>query len=88
MGKSNFIFIQDMSDEELEELLSAVVNRKLEKAREEEEAPSRYYTFSGEWYFGCWAKSKEEAERYLSEAPIEDFELNFERVEVEVNEGG
>ena len=86
MSKSNFIFIQDMSDEELEELLSAVVNRKLEKEREEKEAPSRYYTFSGEWYFGCWAKSKEEAERYLSEAPIEDFELNFERVEVEVDD--
>ena len=86
MGKSNFIFIQDMSDEGLEELLSAVVNRKLEKAREEEEKPSRYYTFSGEWYFGCWAKSKEEAERYMEEAPIEDFELNFERVEVEVND--
>ena len=90
MNKPNGIvlrdFVKNLTDDELGELLDAVVNRQLEKAREEEEAPSRYYTFSGEWYFGCWAKSKEEAERYLSEATIEDFELNFERVEVEVND--
>lgn len=78
--------IKYLTDEELGELLNEIVNRQLEKAREEEEAPSRYYSFSGEWYFGCWAKSKEEAERYMSEAPIEDFELNFERVEMEVND--
>lgn len=78
--------IQNLTDEELGELLNEIVNRQLEKAKEEEEAPSRYYTFSGEWYFGCWAKSKEEAERYMSEAPMEDFELNFERVEMEVND--
>ena len=78
--------LKSMTDEELGELLNEIVNRQLEKAREEEEAPSRYYTFSGEWYFGCWAKSKEEAERYMEEAPIEDFELNFERVEMEVND--
>lgn len=78
--------IKYLTDEELGELLNEIVNRQLEKAKEEEEAPSRYYSFSGEWYFGCWAKSKEEAERYMSEAPIEDFELNFERVEMEVND--
>ena len=78
--------IKNLTDEELGELLNEIVNRQLEKAKEEEETPSRYYSFSGEWYFGCWAKSKEEAERYMSEAPIEDFELSFERVEVEVND--
>ena len=78
--------IKNLTDEELGELLNEIVNRQLEKAKEEEETPSRYYTFSGEWYFGCWAKSKEEAERYMSEAPMEDFELNFERVEMEVND--
>lgn len=89
MNKSGIVlrdFVKNLTEEELEELLSAVVNRKLEMEREEKEAPSRYYTFSGEWYFGCWAKSKEEAERYMEEAPIEEFELNFERVEVEVND--
>ena len=78
--------IKNLTDEELGELLNEIVNRQLEKAKEEEETPSCYYSFSGEWYFGCWAKSKEEAERYMSEAPIEDFELSFERVEVEVND--
>lgn len=78
--------IKNLTDEELGELLNEIVNRQLEKAKEEGETPSRYYSFSGEWYFGCWAKSKEEAERYMSEASIEDFELNFERVEMEVND--
>lgn len=66
----------------LDELLDELVRRE----KKEEETPSRYYTFSGEWYFGCWARSKEEAERYMEEATIEDFELNFERVEMEVDD--
>lgn len=78
--------IQNLTDEELGELLNEIVNRQLEKAKEEEETPLRHYAFSGEWYFDCWARSKDEAERYLSEATIEDFELNFERVEVEVSD--
>jgi len=78
--------LKNLTDEELGELLDEIVNRKLEKEREEKETPIRHYAFSGEWYFDCLARSKEEAERYLSEATIEDFDLNFERVEMEVDD--
>jgi hypothetical protein len=78
--------LKNMTDEELGELLNEIVNRQLEKAKEEEEEPLHHYSFSGEWYFDCWARSKDEAERYLSEATIEDFDLNFERVEMEVDD--
>lgn len=81
-------FVKNLTDDELSALLEEVVNRQLEMAREEKEMPLRHYSFSGEWYFDCWARSKEEAERYMEEATIEEFELNFERVEVEVDEGG
>lgn len=84
--KMNLKEALNLSDEELGELLNEIINRKLEKECEEEEKPIRHYAFSGEWYFDCLARSKEEAERYMSEACIEEFDLNFERVEVEVED--
>ena len=77
--------MKNLTDEEIRIMLKDLTDIQKERQKEEEE-PEHYYTFSGEWYFGCWARSKEEAERYLSEASIEDFELNFERVEMEVRE--
>lgn len=77
--------LKNLTDKELNELLDEIINHQMERAREEE-TPLHYYTFSGKWSFGCWARSQEEAEQYMEEATIELFDLDLESVEMEVND--
>jgi len=45
-----------------------------------------YYTFSGAWSWGCWATSKEEAHDKFDNADLDEFDIDFSHVEIEVEE--
>lgn len=46
-----------------------------------------YYTFSGGWFWGCWATNEDEAYKKFNKADRDDFDINLNHVEVEVEEG-
>lgn len=46
-----------------------------------------YYTFSGSWSWGCWATNEDEARDKFDDADLNDFDIDFSHVEVEVEEG-
>ena len=46
-----------------------------------------YYTFSGMWSWGCWATNEEEARNKFDDADLDDFDIDFSHVEIEVEEG-
>lgn len=45
-----------------------------------------YYTFSGMWSWGCWAANEDEARDKFDDADLDDFDIDFSHVEVEVDE--
>ena len=45
-----------------------------------------YYTFSGVWSWGCWATNEEEAHDKFDDADLDDFNIDYSHVEVEVDE--
>ena len=44
-----------------------------------------YYTFSGVWSWGCWASNEEEARKKFDDADLDDFDIDCDRIEVEVD---
>lgn len=72
--------IQNLTDEELGELLDLIVNRQLEKAKKKE--PNYYYEFTGTWSYGVWAPNKEEAVECFKDACPEEFDLYTDEYEV------
>lgn len=75
--------LKNMTDEELGELLTELVNCQREKAKEIEDEPEHYYVFTGTWSWDIWAKSKEEAERCFKNAYTEEFEILTDEYKVE-----
>ena len=75
--------LKNLTDEELGELLNEIVNRQLEKEKEEIEAPQYYYEFTGTWSWGTWAKNKEDAVEQFKDAYTEDFEILTSEYKVE-----
>ena len=45
-----------------------------------------YYTCSGMWSWGCWAANEDEARDKFDDADLDDFDIDFSHVEVEVDE--
>lgn len=72
--------IQNLTDEELGELLDLIVNRQLEKAKKKE--PDHYYEFTGTWSYGVWAPNKEEAIECFKDSCPEEFDLCTDEYEV------
>lgn len=75
--------LKNLTDEELGELLNEIVNRQLEKAKEEIETPQHYYEFTGTWSWGTWAPNKEDAVEQFKDSCIEDFEILTDEYTVE-----
>jgi len=44
-----------------------------------------YYTFSGEWSWGCWATNEEEARRMFDDADISIIDIDCDNIEVRAN---
>ena len=51
------------------------------------EPEGMYYTFSGTWSWGCWATDEDEAKDKFNDADLNDFNIDFTHVEVEVEKG-
>lgn len=66
--------LEELSEEEIEKLLNLWTETKKQEPCPEEEK-EHYYEFTGTWSWGTWAKSKEEAEKYLKLSYAEDFDL-------------
>ena len=47
----------------------------------------KYYVFSGVWSWGCWATDADEARDKFDDADLDDFDIDFSHVEMEVEEG-
>lgn len=75
--------VENLTDEELGELLNEIVNRQLEKAKEAEDEPDHYYVFTGIWEWDVWAKSKEEAVKCFKESRPEEFSICTDEYKVE-----
>lgn len=73
--------VENLTDEELSELLNEIVNRQLENAKKKE--PDHYYEFTGTWSWGVWAPNKEEAVECFKESCVEDFEILTDEYKVE-----
>lgn len=73
--------IQNLTDEELGELLDLIVNRQLEKAKKKE--PDHYYEFTGTWSYGVWAPNKEEAIECFKDSCPDEFDLCTDEYKVE-----
>lgn len=46
----------------------------------------KYYIFNGSWSWGCWATDREEARKQFDEAYTEDFDIDCDHIEIEVDE--
>ena len=51
-----------------------------------EKPKKKYYTFSGLWSWGCWAENLDDAKRQFDEASFEDVDVDFDHVEIEVDD--
>lgn len=47
---------------------------------------NKYYTFSGMWSWGCWAKNIDDAKRQFADAYNEDLDIDTDHVEIEVDD--
>lgn len=50
------------------------------------EPKERYYTFSGMWSWGCWAKSEDDAKRQFDAIYYDDISIDDSHYKIEVED--
>lgn len=63
-----------------------VISNALIKSCQQPKPKKMYYTFSGVWSWGCWASNEEEARRMFDDADINIIDIDYDHIEIEVDE--
>ena len=81
-----FIDFDLLTDEELQELIDSFKAEQDKRLADTVQPKQQYYIFTGEWSWGCYATSEEDAKRQFEDAFYDELSIDDQTYEVRVED--